>query len=272
MKIRFAALSFAFVFLPATWAQEAAGESAGAQTEKMMGELAAPASPMDELFLEIVAEAREIERLLNEITDKETAERSAELLEHKLAHMGEQLRALEQLPFRNEQDAEALKAHMATLTHISQGSLTSMQRLAEVNAYGSVKLQALFSHYKIDAERYSLLQAEDMPHTLLYGEMADLLEDITYSLAHMQNAQDAEAALPKLRNALTAIARTHHMLSQLVPPTTDEQKEAVRPTRERLQRVSGELKKAVDRLQEKQCYGNLELDALLPQLLQAALG
>lgn len=232
---------------------------------------APPLSNMDALFLEIVDEARLIDRTLSQVTDKETADRSVELLEHMLIHMDEQLHALEQFSFRREQDAEALKAHMATLTHISQSYLATMRRLAEVNAYGSETLLALFIRYKVDGEKLSLLQAEDMPHTQLYGELADAMEDIIYTLSRVKDPAAAAAALPRLQELLSAADRVHLTLVQLVPPSTSEQKDAVRPAKERIQNLFNELKRIIDGLQEARSYGNKELDALLPRLLQTAL-
>lgn len=228
--------------------------------------------PMETLFHEIVNEARQIDLMLNGVTDKESADRSVRLLEQMLTHMDEHLHELEHFPFRQEQEAELLKSHMATLTHISQSYLSAMQRLAEVNAYGSEPLLALFVRYKVGSEKIKLLQAEDMPHTLLYGELADTLEDAIYTLNRVQNAAGSATVLPRLRALLGTANRVHHMLAQLVPPATDEQKEAVRPAREKLQKLFNDLKKAVDRLQNDRSYGNAELDALLPQLLQMGLG
>lgn len=270
MKKSFAAALYC-ALSPVIVAQEPiAGESGAPPVLQDESEALAP-SPMEELFLEIVDEARQIELMLNRVTDKETADRSASLLEHMLTRMNSHLHLLEQYSFRHEPEAEALKTNMATLMHISQSYLATMQRLAEVNAYGSDTLLTLFIRYKMDGEKIGHLQAEDMPHTQLYGELADTMEDITYTLKCIQSAADAAAALPRLRKLLRVTDRARHMLAQLIPPSTDEQKDAVRPARARLQGLFGELKKAIDRLQTEQSYGNKELDALLPKLLALSL-
>ena len=134
---------------PASWAQEAPAEQ---QALCPAAELSSPPSPVDSLFGQMLEAAQQISRLLSEVTDKESADRSAVLLEQKLAYMDEQLRTLENFSFRRAQDAKALKVHMATLTHISQSYLASMQRLAVVNAYGSETLLALFVRFKVDAD------------------------------------------------------------------------------------------------------------------------
>ena len=197
---------------------------------------------LDDLFFEIVDEARQIERMLSEVTDKESADRSASLLEHTLVLMDSNLRRLEKLSFRHEPETAALKANMATLTHISQNYLAAMQRLAEVNAYGSEPLLALFIRYKMDGEKPANLQAEDMPHTQLYGELADTMEDAIYTLGCIQSAEEAAAAVPRLRNMLRTSDRAHHLLAQLVPPTTEEQRDAVQPARDKLRALFFELK------------------------------
>lgn len=262
MKSIFVVLSCSFIVSLAAWAQQAADEAAPARLESL------DASHIDPFFANIVDEAQQIDRLLSGITDRESADRSAVQLEEKLAHMSTQLLALEQYPFLHDQDAEALKAHMATLTHVAQSYLAGMQRLSEVNAYGSETLLALFARYKIDGEKLSQLHADDMPHTRLYGELADSLEDLLYTLSQVKDAAAAAQALPRLEKLLVEINHLHDMLAQLVPPATDEQKEAVRPARERLQIISNDIKSAVDKLQAAQCYGNIELDAFLPRILQ----
>lgn len=271
MKRRSVILFSTLLLSPSAWAQQAAEASGeAAATAAPMPELATPASPMDKIFREIVEEAMQIDRILNEVTDKESADATAEILARLMEHMDTQLHALEQYPLHREQDAEALKTHMVTLTRISQNYLSTMQRLTEVNAYGSETLIALFKHYKVDGGKITRLQADDLPHTQLYGELADALEDLIYILNRVQSAEAAARSLPALHSLHSAMQRTHNMLSQLVPPTTDEQKEAVRPTRERLRKLSTELRSAIERLQNAQCYGNPALDALLPGLLQVS--
>lgn len=256
------------VLVSAVGAQEPAAEGEGVHSEAAEPQ---ETQPLEILFREMVDEARQIERMLSEVTDRESADRSVEALERMLTHMDTQLHELENFSFRHEQEVAALQTHMAMLTHISQNSLAAMQRLVEVNAYGSEPLLALFVRHRVDVEKRQRLRAEDMPHTQLYNELADAMEDVIYALNRVQSADDAAAVLAGLRKQLSATERVHHMLMQLVPPTTDEQKNAMRPVRVRLQKLFNELKKAIDHLQAAQCYGNEELDALLPKLLALPL-
>lgn len=246
----------------------------GAAWSRDGGEASAAALPwpqVEETFQAMVEDARQISRLLGEVTDRETADRVAGELEQALAHMNEKLQALEGYSFRREQDAEALKQHMATLTHVSQSYLATMQRLAEVQAYGSSALSGVMQRYKMDGDRLSHLRADDLPHTPLYNELADSLEDALYSLSKVQDEAGAAGAAPALRELLQRISHAHHLLEQLAPPHTDEQKEVVRPVRERLRQALGELQKENERIKAAQYYNNRELEALLPRLLQVAV-
>lgn len=267
MKSTLAMCAGVALCLGASWrsVSEASPVIAGQELEE-----APPPPRMDAIFDAMVKEAQQISRLLAEVTDKESADRVAGMLEVMLAHMGENLRALEEYSFHQEQDAEALKRHMATLTHVSQSYYATMQKLSEVNVYGSAALTLVFQRYKMDGEKLTHLQAEDLPHTSLYNELADTLEDALYCLNKVQDEASAAGAVPVLRDLQKKIDHTHHMLEQLVPPHTDEQKEVIRPVREQLRGVTTELKAASDRLKEVQFYRNRDLETLLPLMLQAA--
>lgn len=247
----------------------AAQESAEAAGESRVA--AESGTQMDAIFQEIVQDAHQIGVTLSGITDKESADAAVQPLEALLNDMSQRLRTLEEtVSTRQGQDSEALKAHMSTLTHFSQSALNTMQRLIEVNAYGSEKLMALFTHYKLDGDKITHLQAEDMPHTQLYNELADRLEDALYTLGSIQDAASAANAVDEIREQLKVMERTRSMLSLLAPPTTEEQREAVRPARERLQKISAEIKNTIDKLQSVRCYSCSELDAMLPSLLHAS--
>lgn len=232
-------------------------------------EAAAPTSDIDSFFHELVEAAQQVTHLLNEVADQESADRIAPALKQKLAYINDKLHALETFPPKSEQDAEALKQHMATLTHVSQNTLDSLQRLAEVNAYGSEALMEVFDRYKVDTEKIPHLQAEDVPQARIYSDLADYLDDALYALRKAQDEATAHEAIISLRPLLSKMEQAHHMLVQLAPPATDEQREAVRPVRERLLKLSNELKEEISRLQTAHCYKNEELDQLLPRLLQA---
>lgn len=268
MKLRYALFAGILLYSHSAWAQEDVSEKQA--EERSETETAAPTSGVGALCRKLVQNAQDIGRLLSNVTDKESADQVASEVDKRLALMNEKLRELEAYPFHHEQDAEELKTHMATLTHVSQGCLSIMQKLVEVNAYGSEALMSVFMRYKVDDNKLQRLQAEDLPHTPLYEELADSLTDALYCLLKVQDADSAQQILPDLRKHLKKIEHTHHMLTQLAPPRTDEQREAVRPARERLQQLTKELKEVNDRLQEAHCYRNKELDLILPRLLQAA--
>lgn len=244
-----------------------AEEHNGAATEQAAEN--APAA-IDRLFKSLIQEAQQINSLLNEVSDKDSADRVAPELNKRLSLMDAEMKELEKFPFRGEQDSEALTMNMAALTHVTQICLEAMQRLSEINAYGSEALMSVFKHYKLQDNTLSYLKADDLPHTRLYNELADTLDDVLYSLRSVQDTATAEAAVRTLQPLLLKLESEHNMLVQLAPPRTDDQREAVRPARERLQRISAELKAQNDRLQAAHCYRCSELDLMLPRLLQVA--
>lgn len=269
MKLRLTIVASLLICPAGLWGQYASAEQAVAVDDAVEPP---PASPkMEALFAELVADAQHIGQLLNEVTDKESADRVAQELDQRLTHMNTQLHELEQMPLRGR-DAEALKQHMATLTHVCQSTLQAMQRLAEVNAYGSEALMGVFSRYKIgDGKLPTHLQDDDLPHTQLYAELTDAMEDALYCLQRVQDEPGARQAAADLTPTLHKIERICQMLVQLAPPRTDEQREAVRPARERLHTLMSDLKAQCDRLRKAHCYNCEALDLLLPRLLQVAV-
>ncbi|MCH5285516.1 MAG: hypothetical protein J1E42_07935 [Akkermansiaceae bacterium] len=264
MKLRISAVS-ALCCTLALWPACSALEESEPPAD--MRENAPPPSSLDALFDELITEASSIHHLLNEVADKDSADRVAAQLETRLAHMNSKLGELEQLP-PDESETGALQRHMTTLTHASQLYLTAMQRLAELNAYGSTALMGVFRRYKVDAVgSQPHLQADDLPHSPLYTELADTLEDALFTLRHVQDEASAQAAAQKIASLLQQMERAHDMLTQLAPLRTDEQKEAVRPARERVRRITDAIKEQTSRLKEAHYYNTPALDLLLPKLL-----
>lgn len=250
--------------LPCLCAQETA------EVAQPTEENTAPHTAMDELFETLVHEAQQINARLAEITDKESADASVQELEKRFTTMIDKLRELEKLPFNHEQYSEALTLHMTTLTHVAQGCLSAMHRLIEVNAYGSETLMAVFMRYKLDDGNLPHLRAEELPHNQLYNELADILEEALFCLRGVQNEESAAAAVRTLPPLLRKLESTHEMLVQLAPLRTDEQREAVRPARERLQQLSAEIKQHNDRLKTVSCYLCPDLETILLRLMQIA--
>lgn len=268
MTIRHATLPL--LCLLTVYACKAPAEGAECCDDEMCGyEETSPAAAIDRVFAALVADAERVHALLGAVTDKESADGIVPEMEKVLADMEEKLHELEQYPFRSEKDAEVLSVNMATLTHVALSCLEDMQRLTEVNAYGSERLMGLFARYKLAGSNLPL-HADDLPHTQLYNALADMLDDALYCLRNVNDEAGAAAAVAKLRPMLQALEVSHNMLVQLAPPRTDEQREAIRPARERLQRLSTRLKEQTDRLQAEGCYRNAELNLILPRLLQMA--
>lgn len=265
MKLTGAMLIGMLSLLPLTMGHDAGGNAPA----NVPVEAAPPTSVIDPIFRDLVETAQQVADLLSEVTDKESADRIAAPLKEKLAFIKDKLHTLESYPLNEERDAEALKQHMAALTHVSQNTLNSIQLLVELNAYGSEALMEVFNRYKVDTEKIPHLQADDVPHGRIYSDLADLLDDVLYTLRKVQDGTSAQAALATLSPLLRKMEQSHHMLVQLAPPLTDEQREAVRPSRERLLKLSGELKEEISRLQAAHCFHIAELDSILPRLLQS---
>lgn len=266
MKVIHSLLISTMLAAPSLYARDAAAaERAGAESSGVV-----QAADIDSIFRELVDEAQVINRLLNEVTDRESADRIVPELKSRLQHLRVGLSGLERYSFSREQDAEALKSHMTSLTHISQRNLADMQRLAGVNAYGSEALMGIFDLYKINTLKAEGLDADDLPQTMLYHELEDALEAALPLLRRIQSEETATESLPGLRAVLSKIESAHRRLVLLAPPHTNEQKEALRPVRENLHRLSLQLKEEISRLQAAKCYSCAALDALLPHLLSPA--
>lgn len=267
MKVARALLTGVILFSTASWSRDV--EPQRAQTPPA-ADTAPDTSTIDNLFHELVQDAQYVNGLLRGVTDKESADKVAPKLREILSSMAKRLHSLESYPFTGEQDTEALKSNMAALTHVSQANLASMQRLAEVNAYGSEALMDIFVSYNIDKVSTTSLSEEDIPQSQLYSELTDALDHVLYTLRRVQDSTSAAESLPQLHTLLQQIESAHRRLALLAPPHTDDLRETLRPAREKLQQLSRELNAEIARLQAAKCYLCPELDALLPRLLSPA--
>lgn len=218
------------------------------------------------LCLRLVNEAREIDKLLHTVSDKPSADHAAVILRDKLDLMRTLLKRLEKEPPPTASDARMLDQQMSTLTHITQGYILTMQRLTEVNAYGSDDLLEVFRNYKMSSRQAtSSTQGEDLPQSRLYIAMGDQLEDMLYLLRKVQNQEGAARASEALGPALEQTLRLRQMLENLSPAQPTEQREAIRPAKERLRRLCDELKREQERLRAAGYYGESSLGPALEQ-------
>lgn len=227
-------------------------------------------SETQSLCLRLVSEAREIDKLLHTISDKASADHAAVILQDKLDLMRTLLKQLEKMPPPSASDARLLDQQMSTLTHITQGYILIMQRLTEVNAYGSDDLLEVFRNHKMSARRAATSAPdEDLPQSRLYTALGDQLEDVLYLLRKIRNPESAARAAEALASAQEQALRLHRMLENLSPAQPEEQREAIRPARERLRRLCDELKREQERLRAAGYYGEPSLGPALEQYSNA---
>ena len=229
--------------------------------------------PLEKLCKVLVEEGQQVEGLLSAVVDKGSADETAEKLGVLLESMSEHLVQLQGYPTTGDDDARIIKTHMASLTHISQICLTTMRRLYEVEAYGSEQLMKVFRLYGVDTSTIpDGLHAENLPYAELYNKLSDQMENILFALRKVNDDTTATAAIAALREQAEQMERTKRMLTLLDPPRTDEQKEAVLPTRERLLQLREELLALRSNLQSIEGDSVAQLMDLLERILVASAG
>lgn len=97
----------------------------------------------------LVQRAREVERLLRTVGDRESADAAAQQLHIHLEEMKKGFAHLEKQPLANEEEARAVAMEIRSLAHVMQGTMPVLQMLREVNAYGSEALINVFLLYKL---------------------------------------------------------------------------------------------------------------------------
>lgn len=230
-----------------------------------------PKSEAKQLGEQMLSELREIMKLLSGVTDRASADEAAVPLREKLKSLDAHLRRLETLPLTNEQDARSIHGDMTELMHLSQAGLDMLQRLREVSAYGSEALMAIFDQYKFGLGAAPALRADDLPHSQLYNQLADEIEDALYTLRKVQDEAGAHDAAITVENLLDQIEHTHQMLTQLAPPRTQEQREALEPARTRLLHVTAEARKVHESFRQKQFFGDPQLSEVMNRLIRTTV-
>lgn len=259
---------------PAAWALSSLVGDDYAQELPADSESNAIATRIDTLWTELVKHAISVDRLLVEVTDKTGADAVAPQLETLLASMSRMLEELESYPFSHPQDVQALKKQMAALTYVSQSYQGTIQKLVELSAYGSEELMNVFRRYKLDSTRsvYASANMEDTPQMRLYSDLADQVDDALYGLRKWEKGDHTEDIVLMLLEHAGKIERTHHMLTLLAPPSTDDQREALRPARQRLQLLAAELKEICNRILSLPEAPKKELEPIFLRISQATEG
>lgn len=226
-------------------------------------QMPSPANALEACNLAL-SRAREVDRTLRTVVDLESGKQAAEALSHTLRHMQMALAELEKLPPLSAGKSRELEQKMRDLTHLTQGYMPMVQRLVEVNAYGSEELIAVFHYYKLTVSHHK--SEEESPMNRACVELADMVEDVLFLLCHVQSAETASPArlrefLPRLQQRRQAVAEQQnlnpHGFTRLAAWT-------------RLQMLRRSLKREVERLRRNGAYGQAEFLLLAETCLQVA--
>ena len=225
-----------------------------------------------ELCRRLVEESREVDRLLRTVSDRESGQSVAAELRSKMEFLQQGAGQLSQMPLSGAEAARRLEQLMRDLMHITQGYMPVVQRLIEVNAYGSEDLIQVFQFYKISAAAAaSTAASNDSLIVRSYNEWCDNLDDLLYLLRRVQNTASAQAAVSgELPGAITRVARMAAEVESLQLGLSPQQLEFEPLPKARLRLLRGELRGEVLRLQNAGCYGVPQLNALLEDSLKAA--
>ncbi len=268
MPARRAIIPGILLLSPLCGAQELQQESA---SEHPATPAAVRSEKLRELGEQMLADAREVLRLLGGITDRTTADRATEPLRTKLKELDNKLHQLRKLPLTDAQDTQTIHGDMTELTHLSQAVLDIITRLQDVGAYGSRRLLDVFEEYKFGKDHASVLRADDMPHSQLYNQLTDEIEDALYTLRKICDDASARDGANTVEDLLHHIEHTRNMLTQLAAPNSDEQREALEPARTRLRHVADELRNVHDSLRSHDYFNEPRLKSLLERLMRSAL-
>ncbi|MBE6435281.1 MAG: hypothetical protein E7030_03655 [Akkermansiaceae bacterium] len=227
---------------------------------------AADSHDADKLCRELIANAKEIDALLQRVKDKQSADKAAAELKQLLQAMRVLLAGLEKLPF-DEATTNIITEQMATLTHITQAYMPRIQELIELNAYGSQALLDNLHKHNADNDYYEA-ETEDVaaPYTQIYSGMETALSSALYALRKATDAATAKDASQIVSEALSEHRRLQQELSTL--QSLEAQPQAHIPQQEAIAELKEKLEQEILRLQEQSFYGEPDLPILLPEYLK----
>lgn len=154
---------------------------------------------------ELLEQSRQIDRILRSVSDRESADKAADELKVLFDRMQGLCCQLETLPVSTPEDARMLSDSMRTLTHIFQSYIPVVERLMEVNAYGSEKLVNVFHLYKVRDGYGTGQPQEESPRVLAWQEVIDSLEVVLYHVRKLNSAEAVNQQMPRLREAVQRV-------------------------------------------------------------------
>jgi hypothetical protein len=231
----------------------------------------APADTAVDVCRKLVHEAREVNRLLRTVSDKESGISAAGELRTRMEYMRRATEQLGTLPLESGEDIRTLEQLMRDLTHITQGYIPVVQRLEEVNAYGADELISLFQYYKMSAQvSTSHAQPIETPLERAYSDWCDAIDDMLYQLRRIQNQATASLVAGELPAAQKKAAEKAGHVDFLQAGLSPQQIESERTHAERLQRLRKELREEINRISNQGYFQSESLQKQLPACVQAA--
>ncbi len=219
----------------------------------------------------LVEESREVGPILRTVSDRESGLTAAVELRARMEYMRKATEQLGHLPVDSAEEARALEQMMRDLTHITQGYMPVVQRLAEVNAYGADELIALFQYYKMSSEvPASFERTIETPLVHAYSEWCDSIEDMLFSLRRVQNAESAAASVAELTAVLRKAELRAAQVESLQNGLSPQQVESERVPVDRIQRLRNELRTELQRLRSTDCFQSEMLKQLVDACSRAA--
>ena len=225
-----------------------------------------------ELCSRLVRESREVDRLLRTVSDRESGQAVAAQLRSKMEFLQQGAGQLSQMPLSGTDSIRQLEQFMRDMMHITQGYMPVVQRLVEVNAYGSEELLSVFQFYKMSAA--AAANAARRGESLVVrscNEWCDSIDDMLYQLRRVQDSATAQAAADDELDLL--IKRVERLAADVESQQlglSPQQLESEPLPKTRLKLLQGELRNEVQRLQKTGCYGVSQLVPLLEECLKSA--
>ena len=225
-----------------------------------------------ELCSRLVEESREVDRLLRTVSDRESGQAVAAALRSKMEYLQQGAGKLSQMPLSGTDSIRQLEQFMRDMMHVTQGYMPVVQRLVEVNAYGSDELLSVFQFYKMSAAAAS--NAARSGESLVVrscNEWCDSIDDMLYQLRRVQDSATAQTvAAGELSSLIKRVERLAEDAENQQLGLSPQQLESEPLPKARLKLLRGELRNEVQRLQNAGCYGASQLSQLLEACVKAA--
>ncbi len=218
------------------------------------------------VFEQLLEEAKGIEPLLHTVTDKASAEKAASDLQLRIDRMKTLLKLLENTP-QQPHSAQTISTQMSTLTRVTQGVLPTIQRLIEVNAYGSDRLLGIMRRYLANSQDMGENGGRlEIPASHLYEEMRHNLNNILGLLRKIQDPDSAKAAAAGLQELLATQNRLQSSLHAFISEpgkgqAAEELQKGILPLQE-------EIRLELERLQHAGFYSTPDIGTLLKEIAQ----